>query len=126
MRIDIDKLTEICRTNRGERRKDIRRAERIIDDETKKFMSFWDSLGIRPVIKSLVTKAEEIRRAQFSQTLKRLKGLSEPERTCLDIMTRSIVQRILHDPIRCLKNNHKDQDFARIISELFGLSGGRG
>jgi len=119
---DIDVLSEVCQYNRRERQKETRQARKIIDEETRKFMSFWESLGIRPVIKDIVTKAEKIRQGQLSQTLRKLKNLSGAERTCVDVMTKSIVQGILHDPIRCLRNNHKEQEYTRIISELFNLS----
>jgi glutamyl-tRNA reductase len=85
-----------------------------------KFASWWHDLEVRPVIGALMEKAEEIRSAQLKKTLKRFSCLSDEQRENLEAMTKSIVTRILQDPINYLKTNgNKNQ--SGIIKELFQL-----
>jgi len=66
--------------------------------------------------------AEDIRRRQLKSTLKKLPPLSEEEQESLEAMTRAIVNKILHHPIRCLKRNgHRDKDFIAVVEQLFDL-----
>ena len=119
---DIDELTKVSESNHKQRQKEIRSAMKIVDEEVKRFVSYWQELEVRPVISALVRKAENIRQAQLGRTLKKLPGLSDEERAYLEAMTKAIVQKILHEPIQCLKsNNHKKEDYLQIINELFLL-----
>jgi glutamyl-tRNA reductase len=118
---NIDDLTEISDANRGQRAAEIHQAEKIVADEMDKFVSWWRDLEVRPVIRSLMSKAEEIRLAQLNKTLKKLPPLSPEQLEDLEAMTRSIVTRILKEPIQYLKENgHGDQ--RAIIEVLFRLN----
>lgn len=69
-------------------------------------------------------KAEGIRRAQLDLTLKKLPELSEEEFSHLEAMTRAIVNKMLREPIQCLKNDPgKREEYVRALSELFRLDG---
>jgi glutamyl-tRNA reductase len=116
----IDDLTEISNANRKRREFAIQKAEIVIEAEKVKFASWWQDLEVRPVIGALMEKAEEIRSAQLKKTLKRFSCLSDEQRENLEAMTKSIVTRILQDPINYLKiNGNKKQ--SGIIKELFQL-----
>jgi len=69
----------------------------------------------------LMQKAEDIRTQQLKRTLKKLPPLSEEELFNLDAMTKSIVTKILQEPIEYLKKNETDGDQAGLVSELFRL-----
>lgn len=80
-------------------------------------------MGVKPVISSLVGKAEAIRRAQLKLTLKKLRRLSTEEQQSLEAMTEAIVQKILHDPIQHLKKDVQERDdYIRLVTELFQLN----
>jgi glutamyl-tRNA reductase len=67
-------------------------------------------------------KAEEIRIAQLNKTLKKLRPLSDEEQDNLAAMTKSIITKILQDPISYLKENvNSNGERAEIVSELFQL-----
>ena len=119
---DINDFTKIVELNREQRQSEIQRAMEIIDDEVGRFTHWWQALEAKPTISALVSKAENIRQTQLGMTLKRLPGLSDEERASLEAMTKSIVQKILHDPIRYLKKNtRKKEDYIRIMNEVFRL-----
>jgi len=121
---DIDELTNICDSNRKQRECEILSATEILDDEVKKFISYWQELEVRPVISALVRRSEGIRQAKLDMTLKKLPHLTSEEQAHLEAMTKAIVKEVLHKPIQRLKsNNHKREEYLEIIKELFSLDG---
>lgn len=119
---DINDFTKIAELNRHQRQGEIQQATKLIDDEVNRFTCWWQALEVRPTISALVKKAETIRQAQLSLTLKKLPDLSDEERQRLEAMTKSIVQKILHEPIQCLKNDTgKREEYLWAVSELFHL-----
>lgn len=119
---DIDDFTHISQDNRKQREAETHKAMEIIESEVKRFASQWQTLEVKPVISSLVGKAEAIRQAQLKSTLKKLRRLSAEERQSLEAMTKAIVQKILHDPIQHLKKDAAERDdYIRLVAELFRL-----
>ncbi|MGB8706675.1 MAG: glutamyl-tRNA reductase [Dehalococcoidia bacterium] len=119
---DIDDFTHISERNRRQRETEIQKAVEIIESEVKRFASRWQAMEVKPLISSLVGKAEAIRQAQLKMTLKKLRRLSTEEQQSLETMTEAIVQKILHDPIQRLKKDaHGRDDYIRLVTDLFQL-----
>jgi len=119
---NIDELIKISDLNRKQREGEIQSAEEILIDKVDKFVSWWQAYETRPIVSSLMKKAEEIRSTQLSKTLKKLPPLSDEERERLDAMTKSIVIKLLKDPIQYLKTNASaNRDDVEVISRLFRL-----
>lgn len=119
---DIDDLTQLSELNRKQRETETHRAMEIVKAEVERFVSWWQATEVKPVISSLMKKAEDIRQAQLDMTLKKLRKLSPEEQESLEAMTKAIVQKILHDPIQSLKNNvHRKEDYVPLVNELFQL-----
>jgi glutamyl-tRNA reductase len=118
----IDDFTHISDRNRKQRETEIQKAMEIIEAEVERFTSQWQTMEVKPVISSLVGKAEAVRQAQLKLTLKKLRRLSPEERQSLEAMTKAIVQKILHDPIQRLKSDADERDdYIRLVAELFKL-----
>lgn len=118
---DIDDLKTIFDSNLQEREKEIEKVEAIVDEELAKFMAWCESLEAVPTISALVDKAEKIRRTQLARTLSKMQGLSDEDRAAIDAMTRALVKKILHNPIRRLKNSAQGDNHIQIVQELFDL-----
>jgi len=82
------------------------------------------SYNTRPVIKSLMARAEKIRSAQYQNSLKKMASLSENDKIQVDLLTKSIVNKILRDPILYLKAGGGDERI-EMIKHLFGLRDGK-
>lgn len=120
---DIDDFTYLSELNRRQREDEIESAMEIIEAEVERFLSWWQAIEVKPIISSLVEKVEDIRQRQLSMTLKKLRQLSPEEQERLDAMTKAIVQKILHDPIQCLKNDaHSRENYITLVKELFRLN----
>ena len=118
---NIDDLTEISNSNRKQREAEIHQAEDMIMDEVNKFASWRQDLEVRPIISALMSKAEEVRSVHLNKTLKKLPPLSPEQRESLEAMTKSIVAKILKDPVHYLKANGNG-DYCDMIKELFRLN----
>ena len=118
---DIDDLNKISEANRQGREYEMARVEEIAGEETSKFVEWWKTLRYRPVVTSLMGKAESIRRQHLDKTLRKLRPLSAEEIEDLESMTKAIVTKILHDPIECLKGAGDDANYAEVVSEIFQL-----
>ncbi len=119
---NIDGLSRISGQNRRQRQSEVKKAEKIISAEMAKFVLWWQANRVSPLIRALMSKAEEIRRSHLDRTMKKLPSLTEEERYSLEMMTKAIVAKILKDPVRNLKvNGHSNPDYMEMVRELFQL-----
>lgn len=117
---NIDDLTGLSNLNRKQRQSEIRKASQIIADELDKFALWWQEFKVRPLIRAMMGKAEEIRRSHFDCTVKKLPRLTEEEQYSLEMMTKAIVSKILKDPVHYLKVNGS-KNYAEMVREIFRL-----
>jgi glutamyl-tRNA reductase len=103
----IDDLNQVVDINKAERDKEALRAERIVSEETLKFMLWLGSMEVTPTIVAIREKADAIRKAELERTLSGMNSLSDKERKSIDKMTSAMMNKILHHPIVYLK---KDDD----------------
>lgn len=120
---NIDDLKLVVEENLKEREKASIRAKAIIEEEVLKFKKWAEELEIHPTIKALVQKAESLRQKELSKTLKKLKNLSQEDKEALEILTYSLVQKLLYYPINYLKKGyHENGKYAiNIIRQIFEL-----
>jgi glutamyl-tRNA reductase len=121
---DIDDLAGVVAANRAARADESIRAERIVEEETLKFMAWLETLAVAPTIIDLKNKAEEIRTAELKRTLARMGPLSEQQVETLEVLTRSLMQKIIHDPILFIKHaGHRDRkdQYLELARKLFNL-----
>ncbi len=121
---NIDDLKEVVEFNWQRRHQEAAKAERLVAAETLKFLEWLETLEVYPTIISLKEKADRISAAELDKTLKQLGPLTEEQRQALEVLTRSITQKLLHDPIIFLKRNHHPQEATReldLVRRLFNL-----
>ena len=116
---DIDDLQDVSSANLEARGREAEKVERIVDAEMLRFSQWWRSLGAIPTIRELRTKVEATRRAELEKSLRRLPDLTEEQRARVGALTRAIVNRVLHDPIACLRKGEDEN--IQVMRELFAL-----
>lgn len=114
---DIDCLERVANINKEERAEIIQEVECIIKEEMSKFVEWYNALDVSPVISSISSLFEEIRENEVSRTTKKYK-LSESEKKIVDIVTKSIVQKILYYPVTSLKMTEDKSLKRRYIEDL--------
>lgn len=122
---DIDDLQNVVEVNKAERSKEADKAERIVAEETLKFMQWLEGMEVTPTISALRKKAETIRKDELAKTMAHLSSLSSKERKSVEAMTNSIINKLLHDPMMFLKANSnvetKKKASLDLIRKIFGL-----
>ncbi|MDD4873747.1 MAG: glutamyl-tRNA reductase [Dehalococcoidales bacterium] len=122
---NIDDLSITHKNNRQQREAEISKAEAVIAMEMDKFDLWWQDYKIRPVVRSMMIKAEKIRYSHLEKTVQKMPLLSDEEKYRLEKMTKAIVGKILIDPVNALKKHGHDDnsDYLKIVEELFHLKG---
>lgn len=100
---DIDDLRGVVEINRAQRREEAVKAERIVEEEVLRFEGWLKTLGVVPTIVRLKDKVEAIRTAELRRSLSSLGDLTEAQMEAVEVLTRSIADKIVHDPILTLK-----------------------
>lgn len=121
---NIDDLQGIVEMNQAGRLKEATRAEHIIAAEALKFDGWLRTLEVVPTIVSLREKAEQIRKAEVRKTLSQLESLSDEEVEAIEVLTQSMVKKLLHDPILFLKrtsNRARKDYYLDVARKLFHL-----
>ena len=80
------------------------KAETIVADAAAEFI---DDIEIQPLLKDIGESAERIRTAELQRTLSKLQNIDPNTRQAIEAMTRSMVKRILADPIQLLKRRNR-------------------
>jgi len=118
---NIDDLTSISKVNHQQRMDEVHKAEQVVTGELDKCISEWSTFDTRPIITTLMQKAEDIRNQQLNKTIKKLRPLSAEEKYGLQAMTKSIITKILQDPVQYLKKHKNNDKYTGMVSELFHL-----
>jgi glutamyl-tRNA reductase len=124
LRFDIDDLNQVVEANLAERRREVEPVHRIITEESNGFESWLKTLGVQPVISTLRSRAEEIRRHELDRALRRMDHLSARERDTINALTQAIVSKLLHEPTVRLKEHATEgrgYQFAELVRDLFHL-----
>jgi len=96
----VDDLQAIVNRQLGKREREKSAVEKIVSEETARFMGWSDSLRAADTISALHSKLGEIR----SDTVKKWEGrLSDRELEFVDRISSELVNRILHEPTVNLK-----------------------
>lgn len=120
----IDDLQNVVEINKAERDKEAMRAERIVTEETLKFMLWLGSMEITPTIVAIREKAESICQAELARTLPQLQELSAKQQQSVEKMAHAIANKLLHNPIVFLKGDDSAEEKRRklaMIRKAFGL-----
>jgi glutamyl-tRNA reductase len=128
---DLDDLQDIAASNAEGRRREGDRAEQIVLEEQQSFDGWLSALQAVPTIRDLRFRAEEIRVAAIERTAGRLglDDMREGQREALEMLTRSIVNNLLHSPLVCLRGESgrgHEEGLAMLEAarSLFGLGEG--
>ncbi len=126
---DIDDLQGVIELNIVERRNQAQLAQHIVDEETIKFRQWLNSLNAVPTIVAIREKADTIRRNELRKTFAQLSHLEGKEREAIEVLTESIIKKLLHDPIVFLKKKAQrgtQTTFVDFAQQLFNLADSNG
>jgi glutamyl-tRNA reductase len=115
---DIDDLQEAVASHVAGRKKEAELAESIIDAEVERFHARLKTLHLKPTIISLQDQFETIRQAELDRIRGRLGQLTPEQEMAIEALSRGIVNKILHTPIRSLKNAAAGPEITTLIDSF--------
>ncbi len=120
----IDDLQHIVTSNYERRKAEIPKAESIIAEEVENFWRWYAGLRAVPFIRQLREQAEGMRQDELQRTMSQLSHLSSDDRERVERLTRSLLQKVLHQPtarIRAAAEDGREHDILEAVRYLFGL-----
>lgn len=100
---NIDDLKELSHKYLENRLKESEHASIIIDEEVEKFSQWLKQLEVHPIITHIIEQAEDIRCKEVDKVLNKMKNIDEEVAKNIDMLTRSIVNKLIHPHIRLIK-----------------------
>ncbi|HZG18110.1 MAG TPA: glutamyl-tRNA reductase [Candidatus Bathyarchaeia archaeon] len=121
---DIDDLEGIVASNLAERTKEAERITEMIESEIVAFTSWFQTLGVVPLIAALREKAFAIHGDAMKKIENKLPNLSERELHIIRKHTKGIINQLLHDPVVRLKElaaEKSGDEVLDVFSTIFAL-----
>ena len=100
----IDDLQKACEENRRAREREWPQAERIIEDETARFMAELHHRATGPTIKRLKARADELKTDELDRLLNKLRDLDDRSRDEIQRSFDRLVNKLLHPPLESLRD----------------------
>ncbi len=113
--VNIDDLDKRIAVNRGKRSTEIPKAEKIVDDFTKQFANWRDSLSVVPVVTQITQRAIELARAEARRYAK---DFGPANAAKLEIFAESLAKKLLHGPVSFLKDANDDDPTTQQLRAL--------
>lgn len=121
---DIDDLEGIVASNLAERSKEAERLEEMIGEEIIAFTTWFQTLGVVPLISALREKAFAIHGEAMHKIENKLPDLTERELHVIRKHTKGIINQLLHVPVVRLKELVVEKDGEEVLnlfSTIFAL-----
>ncbi len=121
---DIDDLEGIVESNMELRRAEALKIEKMIAQESDNFYGWLKTLGVRPVIRALQEKANDIHQETLESLFNKLPELDERQRKVISRLMKSVANQMMHDPINRVKEMAADRDGAEAVdmfTKIFAL-----
>ena len=118
----IDDLDKVILEGQGNREAAAVEAQRLLDEEIRRYAAIERSKQVAPVISTLREVHEEVRKQVARQALKRMRK-GESAEDAIEFATASLMKKILHKPSVALRKagETSDAEMIEAARKLFGL-----
>ncbi len=125
---DIDDLKSVVENSRGSRLGEVANVEAIIAAELEHFVDWERSAEFAPTAADLVERADNIRIVELERARRQLGDLSPEQLDAIDHLTRRVVAKLLHTPLKKAKGSATSKQgnmYLAALRELFELDDDR-
>jgi glutamyl-tRNA reductase len=102
---DIDDLDGVAQKSMAEREREALKAELIVEEESRSFLKWLGGLELVPTIKDIRVSIEQLRDVELARHRAWLRTLAPTERERVELLTRAIVNKLLHRVLSGLRAN---------------------
>ena len=121
----IDDLTAACQKNSRKREKELPSAIRIVEEETRRFMTGMRYRAMSPTIAQLREVWQEPKQQELERLFNKLPDLDEQGQTEVTQFAERLINKLLHPPMESLRDeaqNGPTQGLLDALRRLFRLS----
>jgi glutamyl-tRNA reductase len=121
---DLDDLQAVVAANVERRHREMPSAEHLIDGEVDRYWDWLAGLAAVPTLTQMRTRMESMREREVSEALRRLDHLAPAERAVVEELSRSLMNKFLHEPtvrLRAAAANGRGLGVVDTVRYLFGL-----
>jgi glutamyl-tRNA reductase len=121
---DLDDLQAVVASNVERRHREMPSAEHLIDGEVDRYWDWLAGLAAVPTLTQMRTRMESMREREVSEALRRLDHLAPAERAVVEELSRSLMNKFLHEPtvrLRAAAANGRGLGVVDTVRYLFGL-----
>lgn len=123
---NLDDLQSVVQQTQGNRRDAVEAARAIVRKHVEEFFAWNRARELGPAIERLYAHHHHLAQEELHRTLNKLPNISEAEKDHLEELARRIVNKLLHEPIRTLReagNTHGSvSQYLHAMEKLFKLS----
>jgi glutamyl-tRNA reductase len=116
--LDMDALRAAVEGALSGRQGEVAHAREIVGDEVERYRAASRARGAAPVVSALRAQAEEARQAEFDRQRAKRSDLTDDQWDQVDIVTRAMVAKLLHQPTVTLKDAVGTPRGERLIESL--------
>jgi glutamyl-tRNA reductase len=119
---DVDDLRAGLDETVAARLREVPKVEAIVDEEVEGFERRYRELEVEPLLASIRLQAELIREHEVGRALRRLGDVDAQTAEQIELLSRALVKKLLHDPTVRLRERAGDgaaDDAAAALRELF-------
>jgi len=124
---DLDDLRAAAAANLERRQEDVPAAEAIISGEVEKYWQWLAGLAAVPVVADFRARMEQLRADEVAMALRRIDGLSSEQAEGVEIFSRALMNKFLHEPsvrLRAAAANGRGLGVVDAARYLFALEPG--
>jgi glutamyl-tRNA reductase len=121
---DLDDLQAVVAANIERRRGEMPTAEELINGEVNRYWDWLAGLAAVPVLTEMRARMDAVREREVSEALRRLEHLPPNERAVVEELSRSLMNKFLHEPtvrLRAAASNGRGIGVVDTVRYLFGL-----
>ena len=123
---DLDDLQAVVAANIERRREELPSAEQVIGGEVDRYWEWLAGLQAVPVLTGVRAAAEQMREREVAQLLRRMPHLTPTDRDAIEQLSRSLMNKFLHEPsirLRAAAANGRGLGIIDAARYLFGVEG---
>jgi len=115
---DIDDLKGLSQAHLANRLEEADRAQAIIEEEMVKFAAWRRQQDINPFVARIIENMERIRGGELKKTMQKLGQVDDQTARQMELLTKSIVNKIIHPHLSLIKTNGSPM-VLEVIKSLF-------
>lgn len=121
----IDDLQKVCERNKRKRQKEWPKAQKIVDQETRRFDGDLRHRITGPAIRELRNNVDELKSNELTRLFNKLDGIDEESKQEIERAVDRLINKVLHPPLESLRDdagNDESHGLLLALKKLFQLS----